>query len=129
MPLAIRAEAQDHLGELEGSPAILLSTSDQTARPPKSISTLSFCQLFEGFQSELDMHSRCIGNSNSGSDHPNPTSHNPTQPPARQPTCCPASQRGHSARKPNIQAYALAPGANAAQIVTSNGIAWTIGNQ
>jgi hypothetical protein len=28
-----------------------------------------------------------------------------------------------------IQAYALAPGANAAQIVTSNGIAWTIGNQ
>ena len=28
-----------------------------------------------------------------------------------------------------IQAYALAPGANAAQIVTSNGIAWTIGDQ
>jgi hypothetical protein len=28
-----------------------------------------------------------------------------------------------------IQAYAFAPGANAAQIVTSNGIAWTIGNQ
>jgi hypothetical protein len=28
-----------------------------------------------------------------------------------------------------IQAYALAPGANAAQVVTSNGIAWTIGNQ
>ena len=28
-----------------------------------------------------------------------------------------------------IQAYAFAPGANAAQVVTSNGIAWTIGNQ
>ncbi len=28
-----------------------------------------------------------------------------------------------------IQAYALAPGANAAQIVTSNGISWIIGNQ
>jgi glycine betaine/choline ABC-type transport system substrate-binding protein len=27
-----------------------------------------------------------------------------------------------------IQAYAFAPGANASQIVTSNGIAWTIGN-
>jgi hypothetical protein len=28
-----------------------------------------------------------------------------------------------------IQAYAFAPGANAAQVVTSNGIAWTIGDQ
>jgi hypothetical protein len=28
-----------------------------------------------------------------------------------------------------IQAYAFAPGANASQVVTSNGIAWTIGNQ
>jgi len=28
-----------------------------------------------------------------------------------------------------FQAYTFAQGANSAQIVTSNGIAWTIGNQ
>jgi hypothetical protein len=28
-----------------------------------------------------------------------------------------------------FQAYTVAQGANSAQIVTSNGIAWTIGNQ
>jgi len=54
--LAIRAEAQDHLRDLEGSSAILQSSPDQTARSSKSTSTLLFCQLFEGFQGKFNMH-------------------------------------------------------------------------
>ena len=56
MPLAIRAEAQDHLRELEGSPSIPQSSPDQTARPPKSTSTLLLRQLFEGCQGKFNMH-------------------------------------------------------------------------